>query len=166
MVKEKKPMQKVMENGGDITDGDDDDDDELKEEEATNGMQFNFGSIGGNTDGTVVQRVVGNKKVFEFTEFGQREDPISNTMESSDDDLKDTQMTEEEEKVRAIINGYVSRKGETKEQKKERRRLQKEMRRQRKKEKKANKMAFKEANKRNVKMVTAQTKSHGNALRL
>ena len=161
MVKDQEPMEKVTE------DGSDDDDDDLKEEKVRNGMQFNFGSIGGNADGTVVERVVGNKKVFEFTEFGQREEVLED-MENSDDsdEADDTKMTEEEQRVRAIIAGHVSRKGETKEQKKERRRLQKEMRRQRKKEKKANKLAFKEAKKRNVKMDAAQIKSHGNALRL
>merc|ERR1712176_1050023 len=112
-----KTMEKVMENGSGYEDGDD-----LKEQKREringHGMEFNFGSIGGDID-SVIERVEGNKKVFEFKEFGQREPLDIGDLQSDDsgDDVDDekTKMSEEEERKEAM----TERDAETTETRKE-----------------------------------------------
>merc|ERR1712154_625197 len=126
--------------------------------QSASGMEFSFGTIGGDTNG-LVTRTVGNTKVIEFKGFEERTEEKDNDMNEELDD-------DEKELVGGGGMSLASRKGETKEEKRERKRLLKEMRKNRRQERKANRQAFKKAKKMNVKMDVTQQQNHGDALRL
>lgn len=154
-------LESIVEDESDSEESDDIEFMESKESmngQSGSGMEFSFGTIGGDTNG-LVTRTVGNTKVIEFKGFEERTEEKDNDMnEELDDDEKE------------LVGGggmlSGSRKGETKEKKRERKRLLKEMRKNRRQERKANRQAFKKAKKMNVKMDVTQQQSHGDALRL